>query len=73
MMDAERDMSSYDELVQDPIKPADNFSGQLFFLSASANCDKGVARSGVKGPEVIMLGKEEEEDEEEEEEDMKKT
>jgi hypothetical protein len=47
-------MSSYDELVHEPIKPADNFSGQLFFFNAAANCDKGVAKSGVNGP--LMCG-----------------
>ena len=51
--DAERVISSYDELVQDPIKPTSNFAGQLFFLTAAANLESGQAKSGVKGPLIL--------------------
>ena len=36
--------------MQLPIKPAPKLSGQLLILTASLNCDRGVERSGVKGP-----------------------
>ncbi len=36
------------------MSPARSSSGQPFFLSVLANCDSGVARSGVKGP--LMCG-----------------
>ena len=49
-MDAARDMSSYDEFVQEPISPTLSSAGQLFFSTASLNLEIGVARSGVKGP-----------------------
>jgi len=47
-------MSSYDELVHDPIRPTESLAGQSFFLTASANLERGVARSGVYGP--LMWG-----------------
>ncbi len=53
-MEAARDMSSYDELVQDPIRPTLSSSGQPLVLTASLNLEMGVARSGVKGP--LMWG-----------------
>lgn len=49
-MEAERVMSSYELLVQDPIKPALRSLGQLLSLICCAKTDKGWARSGVKGP-----------------------
>src|SRR5438046_10445908 len=49
-MEAARDMSSYDEFVQDPIRPTFNSEGHLFASTASLNLEMGVARSGVKGP-----------------------
>ena len=53
-MDAERDMSSYEELVQEPMSATLSSWGQLFFFTSSANLEIGVARSGVKGP--LMWG-----------------
>lgn len=47
-------MSSYDELVQEPMRPTLISSGQLFFLASAASLEMGVARSGVKGP--LMWG-----------------
>mmetsp|Transcript_21649 Transcript_21649/g.38589 ORF Transcript_21649/g.38589 Transcript_21649/m.38589 type:complete len:208 (-) Transcript_21649:1161-1784(-) len=49
-MEAARAMSSYEELVQEPIRPAFSSDGQPFFLMASAKTEMGCARSGVKGP-----------------------
>ena len=49
-MEADRDMSSYDELVQEPMRETLSSCGQLFFLTSAANLDNGVARSGVNGP-----------------------
>jgi hypothetical protein len=49
-MEAERDISSYDELVHDPIRATLSSSGQPFFLASVANLEIGVARSGVNGP-----------------------
>mmetsp|Transcript_9808 Transcript_9808/g.26683 ORF Transcript_9808/g.26683 Transcript_9808/m.26683 type:complete len:321 (-) Transcript_9808:629-1591(-) len=43
-------MSSYEELVQEPISPAETLLGQPFFLTASANSEIPCAKSGVKGP-----------------------
>ena len=48
--EAERDMSSYEELVQEPINATSNLSGQLFVFTASANLLMGQAKTGVKGP-----------------------
>ena len=48
--EAARCMSSYDELVQLPIRPAFSCVGQPFLRRASANDESGCARSGVKGP-----------------------
>ena len=45
-----RDISSYEELVQDPIKPTLSSCGQSFFLTSSANLEIGVPKSGVNGP-----------------------
>jgi len=53
-IDAARDMSSYDELVHEPMRPTESFSGQLLSLTAWANLLSGVARSGVYGP--LMCG-----------------
>ncbi|KIJ18057.1 aconitate hydratase [Paxillus involutus ATCC 200175] len=53
-IEAERDMSSYEELVQEPMRATLSSAGQLFFLTSSANLERGVARSGVKGP--LMWG-----------------
>ena len=47
---AARAMSSYDELVHEPIRAALSSVGQLPFLTAPAKPDSGLARSGVKGP-----------------------
>ena len=49
-IDAEREMSSYDELVQEPIKPTSTFRGHPLSFAASAILDSGVDLSGVKGP-----------------------
>jgi hypothetical protein len=49
-IEAARDISSYEEFVQEPIRPTFNSSGQLLALTASLNLEIGVARSGVKGP-----------------------
>src|SRR5580698_2556357 len=48
--EAERLISSYEELVHDPIRATSRRSGQLLALTASANLLMGQARSGVKGP-----------------------
>ena len=47
---ADRLMSSYDELVHDPMRPTLSSAGQECFLTSEANLEIGVARSGVKGP-----------------------
>src|ERR1043165_8585800 len=47
---AAREMSSYDELVHEPIKPTSTFNGQPFFAASSFIFEIGVAKSGVKGP-----------------------
>lgn len=47
---ATRDMSSYDELVHEPMRPAESSSFQLLDETNEANLDRGVERSGVKGP-----------------------
>ena len=49
-METEREISSYDELVHDPIKPTFISVGQPFSCAATAMADIGVALSGVKGP-----------------------
>ena len=49
-MAAERVMSSYDELVQEPMRATLSSAGQLFFSTSWANFEIGVAKSGVKGP-----------------------
>jgi len=36
--------------VQEPIRPADSWVGQLFSVTADLNLDSGVDRSGVNGP-----------------------
>ena len=43
-------MSSYDELVHEPIKPTSTFIGQPFFSARARTSEMGVAKSGVKGP-----------------------
>src|SRR6218665_1001464 len=47
---AAREISSYDELVHEPINPTSTLVGQLFFAAASFIFEIGVAKSGVKGP-----------------------
>lgn len=49
-MEAERAMSSYEELVQDPIKPTLMSTGQSFFLALAPSLSMGEAKSGVNGP-----------------------
>ena len=49
-IEAERVMSSYEELVQEPIRATFSSEGQPFFTTSSLNLEIGVARSGVKGP-----------------------
>ena len=51
---AERVMSSYEELVQEPIKATLSSVGQSFLTTSSLNLEIGVAKSGVKGP--LMWG-----------------
>lgn len=51
---AERLMSSYEELVQEPMRATLSSAGQLFFSTSCLNLEMGVARSGVKGP--LMWG-----------------
>ena len=48
--DAAREISSYEELVQEPINPYWIFNGQLFLIASSFILEIGVAKSGVKGP-----------------------
>ena len=36
--------------MQEPMRPTRSSSGQLFFLTSAANLERGVAKSGVKGP-----------------------
>ena len=43
-------MSSYEELVQEPMRATFSSEGQPFFTTSSLNLEIGVARSGVKGP-----------------------
>src|SRR2546425_1169956 len=45
--EAERVISSYDELVQEPINATSNFSGHPSFFTASLNFEIGQAKSGV--------------------------
>lgn len=49
-MEATRDMSSYDEFVHDPIRAEERVVGYLFSDKKDGNLERGVARSGVKGP-----------------------
>ncbi len=49
-IEADRDMSSYDEFVHEPMRPTLSSAGQECFLTSEANLEIGVARSGVKGP-----------------------
>ena len=49
-IEAALDISSYEELVQDPISPTSTLVGQLFFSASICILDIGVALSGVKGP-----------------------
>ncbi len=53
-MEAERVISSYEELVHDPMRATFRSVGQPFFTTSSLNFEIGVARSGVKGP--LMCG-----------------
>jgi hypothetical protein len=53
-IEADRDMSSYDELVHEPMRPTLSSEGHECFLTSAANLEMGVARSGVKGP--LMWG-----------------
>ena len=48
--EAAREISSYDELVHEPIKPTSILVGHPFSLATSAIFEIGVARSGVNGP-----------------------
>src|SRR5690606_39642748 len=47
---AAREISSYEEFVQEPINPTSTRKGQPFFSASSFSFEIGVARSGVKGP-----------------------
>jgi len=49
-IDATRDMSSYDELVHEPMRPAERLPDQPFEDTKSLNLLMGVERSGVNGP-----------------------
>ena len=49
-MEATRDMSSYEELVHDPMRPAVREGDHLFSWMKEENLERGVERSGVKGP-----------------------
>lgn len=49
-IEATLDMSSYDELVHDPIRPAVSAGDHLFSWMKEENLESGVERSGVKGP-----------------------
>mmetsp|Transcript_33922 Transcript_33922/g.100966 ORF Transcript_33922/g.100966 Transcript_33922/m.100966 type:complete len:293 (+) Transcript_33922:705-1583(+) len=49
-MDAARAMSSYEELVHEPMSAALSSVGHPCFFISDANLDSGCARSGVKGP-----------------------
>ena len=49
-IEAARDISSYDELVQEPISATSTASGHPFALATSAILLIGVAKSGVNGP-----------------------
>src|SRR5690348_16239379 len=43
-------ISSYDELVHEPIRPTSTRVGQPFLAASSRILEIGVARSGVNGP-----------------------
>ena len=49
-IDAEREISSYEELVQEPISPTLTSVGQSLSEASFAISEIGVALSGVKGP-----------------------
>ena len=49
-IETDLEISSYEELVQDPIKPTCILVGQFSFSASSFILDIGVALSGVKGP-----------------------
>ena len=49
-IEAALDKSSYDELVQEPIKAHSISRGQSFAIALSLISATGVAKSGVKGP-----------------------
>lgn len=52
--DSQRVMSAYEEFVQEPIRPAPKVSGHWFAFTVSLKAERGVLRSGVKGP--LMCG-----------------
>ena len=54
-IDAARDISSYEEFVQEPIRPTLSSSGHLFSTTASLNLEIGVARSGSEGAIDVWL------------------
>jgi hypothetical protein len=47
-------MSSYELLVHDPMRPAEISSFHPCSLTTEPNFERGVAKSGVKGP--LMVG-----------------
>src|SRR5690554_807977 len=49
-IDTARDISSYDELVQDPINPHSILIGQSFSATTAFILETGVPLSGVNGP-----------------------
>src|SRR5919199_531994 len=49
---AARDMSSYEEFVQDPMSATDISSMYLLFFTSSAIRDIGLAKSGGWGPTI---------------------
>lgn len=53
-IEGERDMSSWELLVQEPIRPTVRSDGQPAEATSSLNSERGCAKSGVKGP--LMCG-----------------
>src|SRR5690606_4095721 len=49
-IDTARDISSYDELVQEPLNPHSTFIGQPFSAASVFILETGVPLSGVNGP-----------------------
>ena len=55
MIETARDISWYEELVHEPINPAETVSGQPSFWAVSPNLEIGVDKSGGKARSHVVL------------------